>query len=407
MKQTSKQRDKPQGKSSRNWRAAGALSTYSFARLWIWPGLKASYLIIIGLLSLIMLFAACSIDVSERTEESANLSPDDERSAMTPAATQSAPGEDEQSVDSEVGGNLDLEGLLYYIGFIDQQQNLLRLDLRTGEQSVVFDPADDAWLNEASVSPDGSQIIMSYAPPPEEGQIQFGFTDLYVMPADGSSEPTPLLERTEASETFFNVTWPMNDFIYFAHFAPSTDDLGAVLYSSQVERLHLPDRTVEVLAQEAAWPRVSRDGTLLAYVTEANDFIVAAADGSDPRSILDPEAFSAVDAPLFSPDNSQIYFSAVEPTALAPRSFLDRLLGVGVAAAHSVPSDWWLTPIEGSIEAEQLTMLNAIGLYGDIDAEGTAMAFVAADGVYVMKPNGSELEQIREIPAAGSLDWVP
>jgi hypothetical protein len=227
------------------------------------------------------------------------------------------------------------------------------------------------------------------------------------MPADGSSEPTPLLERTEASETFFNVTWPIDDYIYYAHFAPSTDDLGAVLYSSQVERVHLPDRTVEVLAQEAAWPRVSRDGTLMAYVTEANQFIVSAADGSDPRPILDPEAFSAVDAPLFSPDNSRIYFSAVEPTVQASRPFLERLLGVGVAVAHSVPSDWWVTALNGSTEPEQLTTLNAIGLYGDFNAGGTTMAFIVADGIYTMKPDGSELEQIREIPTTGSLDWVP
>jgi Tol biopolymer transport system component len=354
-----------------------------------------------------MLFSACSINVAEPVEEGANLGPDVEESTTTPASTQPASEVDEQSVDSETSGNLNLEGLLYYIGFIEQQQNLLRLDLSTGEQSIVFDPPENAWLNDASVSPDGSQIVLSYAPPPEEGQVQFGFTDLYVMPADGSSEPTPLLERTEASETFFNVTWPMNNFIYYAHFAPSTDDLGAVLYSSQVERIHLPDRTAEVLAQEAAWPRVSRDGTLLAYVTETNDFLVSAADGSNPKPILDPEAFTAVDAPLFSPDNNQIYFSAVEPTALAPRLFLDRLLGVEVATAHSVPSDWWITSIDGSAEPEQLTTLNAIGLYGDFNATGTTIAFIAADGVYVMRPDGSELEQIREIPTAGSLDWVP
>jgi hypothetical protein len=359
-----------------------------------------------GLLTFLLL-AACSIDVSEPTKENANLGPADEGSATTPATTQPASGEEEQSEGSEAGGNIDLEGLLYFIGFIEQQQNLLRLDLGTGEQSIVFDPAENAWLNEASVSPDGSQIVMSYAPPPEEGQVQFGFTDLYVMPADGSSEPTPLLERTEASETFFNVTWPIDDYIYYVHFAPSTDDLGAVLYSSQVERVHLPDRTVEVLAQEAAWPRVSRDGTLMAYVTEANQFIVSAADGSDPRPILDPEAFSAVDAPLFSPDNSRIYFSAVEPTVQASRTFLDRLLGVGVAAAHSVPSDWWVTALDSSTEPEQLTTLNAIGLYGDFNAGGTTMAFIAADGIYTMKPDGSELEQIREIPTTGSLDWVP
>lgn len=327
----------------------------------------------------------------------------------TTAEAPTRPSEDSEALSAEEQPEIapDLSGALYYIGFVNQRQDLLRLDLETGEQTTLFDPPEDAWLSELAVSPDGSQILLAYGPPPGEGEIQFGFTDLFLMPADGSSAPTPLLQREDPSESYFNVSWPVDDIIYYAHFAPSVDDLGAITYSSQVERHHLVNGQTEVLAPGAAWPRLSRDDTMLAYVTEENDFLLAGADGSSPRPILDPERFSAVDAPLFSPDNSLICFSAVSPSTASLPSFWDRLVGVDVAQAHSVPSDWWCMPVDGSGEPQRLTNLDAIGLYGDFDEGGQHLAFISAAGVYVMGPDGSDLTQLQEIPTTGTIDWVP
>jgi Tol biopolymer transport system component len=145
----------------------------------------------------------------------------------------------------------------------------------------------------------------------------------------------------------------------------------------------------------------------LAYVTEDNDFLLADADGSDPQPILDQGAFSAVDAPLFSPDGVHICFSAVLPSAAARASLVDRLLGVGVAQAHSVPSDWYCQPVDGSSEPQRLTELNAIGLYGDFDETGDQMAFLTTAGVYLMNADGSDLTQLREIAATGTINWLP
>jgi Tol biopolymer transport system component len=215
------------------------------------------------------------------------------------------------------------------------------------------------------------------------------------------------LERAEASETYFNVSWPLNDYIYYAHFAPSTDDLGSILYVSQVERLHLPGEVVEVLAPASAWPRLSPDGTKMAYVTDDNEFMVAEVDGSNPNLILSPERFPAVDAPLFSPDGQTIYFSAIEPEQAPLLSFLDRLMGVKIASAHNVPSDWWRMPADGSGTPERLTNIYEIGMYGDFGPDERYIAFITASGVQIMNPDGTGVFRLKSIAATGTMNWVP
>ena len=112
--------------------------------------------------------------------------------------------------------------------------------------------------------------------------------------------------------------------------------------------------------------------------------------------------------PVFSPDGSMLYFSAPVPGEVSGGvSFFDRLLGIQVAMAHNVPSDWWRVPRAGGA-VEQLTQLGETGLYGDFSPDGRHMAFVSSSGIYVMNPDGSDLEiLVAGEGFFGSLDWVP
>jgi hypothetical protein len=298
-------------------------------------------------------------------------------------------------------------GRLYYIGVINQQQHLLTLDLASGEETSLMAVAKDAWLSEVAASPDGQRLLLAYAPSPEQNQAQYGFTALYVMPADASAEPELLVAQEDPSESFYNISWPLEDTIYYAHYLPTIDEMNAVLYVSQVERAQLPAAEVEVLVKDAAWPRLSNDGTRLAYVTEADVLMLSAADGSSPEILLGTETFAAVDAPLFSPDGSHLYFSAVDLPPATSLSPLDRLMGVEVAYAHSVPSDWWRLAIDADSQLERLTTIAKIGLYGDFDDSGRNLYFVAADGVFVMGPNGQDVTQLATTPTVPSIDRTP
>jgi Tol biopolymer transport system component len=361
------------------------------------------------LASLWAFLAGCSIEVSEQSPPVNTLPPPSQ--TATPTGQPATLPDATTPAEEEAGP----AGLLYFVGIDQEQQKLLTLNMATGEEAILFEPPENAWLSEVAVSPDGSQLVLAYAPPPPEGEVQFGFTDLYLMPADASQEPMPLLLRADLSEAYFNVTWPTEEYIYFSHVAPTTDDLGTVIYSSQIERLRYPQGDTELLVPAASWPRLSYDGAKLAYVNDELELIVAEPDGSNPKIALGSDVFEAVDAPLFSRDGEYLYFSAVgTPSntaagiAAEPISSLwEQLLGVRVASAHGVPSDWWRTPAVGNGGSERLTDIEAIGLYGDFNLDGSWLAFISSSGVYLMRPDGGDVQQIREIVAIGTIDWVP
>jgi hypothetical protein len=79
----------------------------------------------VALLALIL--AACSINVADEQ----------------PAVTSQAAGN--QSAAAPPWADLGLTGRLYYLAFMNERQTLLRLDLVTGRQEVIFCPARQ-WL---------------------------------------------------------------------------------------------------------------------------------------------------------------------------------------------------------------------------------------------------------------------
>ncbi len=300
------------------------------------------------------------------------------------------------------------------------------LDLATGQMRLLFrpEPEGEAWVTAAAVSPNGQTLVLAYAPPPAAGQIQFGYTELYLMPADGSTAPQPFLTRRETNESFFTPSWSADGrFIYYAHLhSPSAADATATqpAYQYRVERVAYPpapgsggEREAgpsEVIVENAYWPRLSRDGTRLAYVAvmpevAENRLWVAQADGSQSQPVAGAAEISTVDAPIFTPDGSAMLFSAPSPTPTSMRPEWEGWLGVRTAWAHNIPSDWWrVTLVDG--QTQQLTQIAGTGFYGDFAPDGRHLAFTAANAVMVMDPDGQNLVRLADLPGSGTIAWV-
>ena len=298
------------------------------------------------------------------------------------------------------------------------QQGVWQLDLATGDSTQLFKTeTQDSWAASAAASPDGSTILIAYAPPPPEGEIQFGYTDLYRLVPEGA--PQPFLERPDPRESLFTPTWsPDGRYVYYSRLRriPNAGDqpqLYDIRYD--IERVAYPSGQPETVVVNAFWPRLSDDGQRMVYVsvdpqTFANGLFVAEADGGNAIQLLTSEQFVAIDSPLFSPDDQYVLFSAVSTGGAAtprPLALFDWLTGVRVAEAHNVPSDWWRIPVGGGT-AERLTRVFDVGLYGDFSPDGQHMAFISATGISVMRPDGGELRILLPLTnAAGTLEWLP
>jgi Tol biopolymer transport system component len=303
----------------------------------------------------------------------------------------------------------DATGSLFYILQEPRRQALVRYDFATDSSHTLFEVPQNGWLSHMAASPDGSQIAMTYAPAPGENEIQFGYSSLYLLLADGRSEPRLLVERTAEQEVFFNPTWsPDGQQLYYSHVAPLDEE--AFTFTTSLERLDLTTGELAVLAEDGIWPRLSTDGRSLAYIhidrdSLAAELVLADSDGNNPTVFIPRDRFVTLDTPFFSADGQWIYFSAVaEQTSSI--TWWERLLGIEVAVAHNLPSRWWRLPVIGG-EPEPVTTEARVGQYGVVSPDGRFMAFSSQLGIYLMRPDGSELRQLLDLSTADSLSWTP
>jgi Tol biopolymer transport system component len=304
-----------------------------------------------------------------------------------------------------------LTGRLVLIQWHLKGNRLIELNLISGEVKVLFQAPENSWLSEAVVSPDEGQILLVYAPPPSGNESQYGYTDLYLLPYDSSSQPQPFLTRSDPQEYFFFSTWASDgQSIYFTHLYRIDPNSQVPAYQNDVEKATLQGET-ETIVEHALWPAISADGARLSYlytdpVTFGNDLYLANPDGTGQTPVLQPGANPPVDAHLFTMDGEQLIFSMVNLQPAPASSWLEKLFGVGVASAHSVPSDWYRAPLSGGVP-QRLTNLNDMNLNGDLSPDGTQMAFISASGLYVMNSDGSNLIQLSNDVMIGTVNWLP
>lgn len=362
----------------------------------------------------VALLAGCSIEISDATP----IGP----AATTPplaTATTGAPNLPTHTPASTATPRppawaaFNLTGsLIYTQGTV----GLIKLDLTTGLKTNLLPSDDKIWLSASATSPDGKTILLAYSPPPEGQDVQLGYTGLYSIPADGSAtEPTPILERTDPQESYFEPVWtPDGKYIYFAHFVPIKDETQGNSFKYTIERIPYPPTAVapEVIVEDAIWPKISPSGNELAYLkfdmeSYAQTLYISDPEGNNPVAVLPPEEFPSVDAQFFAPDGKSLIFNAVGEGQSPVLSWVDRLLGVQAVEAHNVPSDWWSIEIGADKQPVRLTKIYDTGMYGDFSPDGQWVAFLSASGMYLMKPDGTGLTPMIPLDALGTLEWVP
>jgi Tol biopolymer transport system component len=362
----------------------------------------------LGLLLLALALSSCSIQLDQGPVSTA-----------LPASTEASISAQGTKIPV-TWADLHLTGKLIYIGQGDTVDNVFMtiqmLDLQTGGVSTIFQAPDKAWIYALTVSPDNKQLVMSYAPAP--GQGSFGNPALYMLPIDGSQPPQLLFSPPTKDDEYFQPVWSSDNHIYFshAHYAGPSKN-GGQNQDLEVYRMALPDGPPEKIAGQAFWSNISADSKQLVYVSidpvhGTNKLILANPDGTNAHELAMSGKWvpSYIDAPIFSPDGQAVLFSAVSlsQSQASEPTWLEKLLGITVASAHNVPSDWWSAPVGGGT-VMQLTHLQTTGLFASISPDKKHIASYSGYGLFLMDSDGSGLRMLVQdmggIPS--SLNWIP
>jgi hypothetical protein len=309
--------------------------------------------------------------------------------------------------------DLGLAGTLIYNASVVRNDQLhytvQAYHLDDGRDTTIFEGPPDAWLDAAVVSPGQRDIVIAYAPPPVV--VNQWQQALYIIPIDGTKSPQLLFPISSAEDQYYQPQWsPDGKFVYFTH------SNRQALQQPEIMRIRYPGGQPESVLTDAFWPRLSEDGTRLVYVhidpqSRVNSLYTSKPDGTDakpvPLTALSPPLI--IDAPMFSPDNRTIFFSAPIATQNYAAGWFGRLFGIIVAKADgTIPSDWWTIGAEGG-RPKRLTNIQTLALYGWFSPEGQHIASYSADGVFVMRPDGTQVTLV--VPDvrgnSGTVDWIP
>lgn len=354
---------------------------------------------------------SCSVDLNQPAPAA----------ATPPANNPNTPG---AALDPSQSGStlpvtwagLNLTGRLVYTRLSSSNDvsalSVESLDLVTGGIKTIFTAPGDGWIYYSTVSPDGREVIISYVPPSANNSARN--QALYILPIDGSTPPKLLVTPPTNADQYIQVEWsPDGKYLYFVHNNYETQPAGQIFPSYQILRMAYPDGQPEQIVDKAFWPRISPDSTKMVYTSldpdaGTSELYLANADGTNPQVINtgDSKNQGIKDAPLFAPDGQSIIFSAPSPAQSYQPNWLDKLMGVQIAEAHSIPSDWWSVPITGGTPT-RLTQLQSTNLFGRIAPDKKHLISFSAQGMFVMELDGSNLTSL--IPDSGgtTVDWLP
>ncbi|MCI0553284.1 MAG: hypothetical protein L0287_20235 [Anaerolineae bacterium] len=357
--------------------------------------------------------SGCSIDVAQPVAPTPSLEFGPIAPTL-PVGTDNGPPSVASTTIPVTWAGLNLTGSLVYASasLTDITPiNIQSLDLITGEIKTIFTTTGDAWVYYMTISPDGRQLVMSYAPPSVGTALSS--RALYRMPVDGTTPPQLLFQPPTPDDHYIHVEWsPDGKYIYYVHY--NNKDRQQPYPAYEMFRMAYPDSQPEKVADKAFWPRISADSTTLVYVSldptsGVNELFLANADGSNPQKITlsGPSIPGIIDAPIFSPDGASILFSAPPPPQAYQPNWFEKLMGIQAAKAHSIPSDWWSVPVTGG-ELTRLTQIQTINLFASISPDKNRIASLSGEGLFVMNWDGSNLTQLLFNPGvSGTVSWIP
>lgn len=287
------------------------------------------------------------------------------------------------------------------------QHGLVRIQGDAVQQLFQADPLGHVMQFDLAADPvsGSTRGVLAYVAPPARPEATpaaglYGFT----------LDETPLRLRPlllpGPDESLLDPAYSADgSIIYFVRISQTLDARG-LRRDISVEALDPAAGASRPLTRNAIWPTPSPDGRLLALVTVdpaslARGLAVLDLPSGRLRRLLPDGRFPDVDAPVFGPGGTWLYFFASGET----RTSLLDLLGSAAHAHSNQPGLWWRLRTDGS-GLETVTGEPEIISHGAIIGDGR-MVYSSSAGLRVLDADGAAYT-LDPAPYYGALaEWRP
>ena len=232
---------------------------------------------------------------------------------------------------------------------LGQQDDLWRFEAASKQLTRLTNFAPASAASQPALAPDGSQIVYSYREPLPTPSPDQPFvvprTALQLIPVGGGSG-MPLHAPLEGFDSLNQPAWAPDGKTIYAHYETLRFNADGVFTESgnDIVALTPGDQRVVELISNGMFPAPSPDGKWLAFVRTVDNapmLMLYDLAAKTEDVLLQDANFSALEAPTWSADGTQIYL-AVSPITLsqAPPAPL-RWLSAESASAHGLGWRIW------------------------------------------------------------------
>lgn len=285
-------------------------------------------------------------------------------------------------------------------------------DPASGRPKPVLKPSPELFADAPAFAPDGKSFVYVRSNLNAQGVAQ---NAIYRANVDGS-ENEPVAIPPDA-KTAYN--WPNfsadGQWIYFTSSMPVPPNQQQAV----IQRVPVGGGEAVTLVKNARMSTASPNGKQIAFIrfnfeTFTAGLWIANMDGSGERELLNDQVFVLISSPQFSPDGSQILFTASGPNTRplpgiqsfhAPTCAPQLLcLFSKRAYADGLPWDLWTVTPDGKKFA-RLTQVGADSPWPAWSRDGKQVAFFDTSGQYLVELATNALSQISKNGGHGVFGW--
>ena len=299
------------------------------------------------------------------------------------------------------------------------ENTLMAIGEDGGKAQPVIAAPPDVYTHEPFWSPDGQLLTFMwtlFGANPQNMQETTAQVQL-VCGIDRATGKGRALARRENTRDFLDAaSWTPDQKTLIVSVVP----LNGETTLASLAQFDPATGALQPLRDKARNGVLSPDRAQLAYLemipqTEgvSMTLMLARPDGTQERPAAQTEPpFTYMSAPRWSADGRQLLFTGAggpasdPPKATAQRSWLDVLLGVSVAYAHSVDADLWIMDADG----QNLRRLTS-GLddpRSDWSPDGRRVVYTGnkQGGIYILDIESGETKRISELGLSSGITWA-